>query len=500
MPDPPAEIDRSLLRHLPPVETVLKGLKTGPGARLTAASRKRLCRTVLDYLRSEIEEGAWAPDSRREASQRAIAEVKRSAKRILDPHPLPVINATGVLLHTNLGRAPLATEARRAVESAASSYSDLEYDLESGGRGSRLARVGELLGLLTGAEAALAVNNNAAAVLLALNTMATGKEVIVSRGHLVEIGGSFRMPAIMEKSGGRMVEVGTTNKTHLRDYAQAIGRKTGLILNVHQSNFAQVGFVKQVPLEEMVELGNKHGIPVMDDQGSGILSDPGRLGAPLEPTVIASLEAGAAIVTASGDKLLGGPQAGIIMGERDWVERMKANPLARALRLDKMQLAALEETVRLYLTGVEDESVPVRSMATATLKQLKQRAEALREAIKAEKLPLKAEVARTSEVLGGGSSPDVAIPGWGVALSIRPGSANKGAQTGAPKSAQKDTRDEGLTVSRLERELRNGRPPVIARVSEEQVILDIRSVFPAQDGRIPRLLAAAVMRLIRRHP
>lgn len=488
MPDPPADIDRSRLKHLPPVEAVLRVVKKGPGARLTAAIRTRLCRTVLADLRSDIEEGAWAPDSRREASQRAIAEAKQSAKRILEPHPLPVINASGVLLHTNLGRAPLAREAVKAVESAASSYSDLEYDLESGSRGSRLARVGELLCVLTGAEAALAVNNNAAAVLLALNTMATGKQVIVSRGHLVEIGGSFRMPAIMEKSGGLLVEVGTTNKTHLRDYSQAIGRKSALILNVHQSNFAQVGFVKQVALGELVELGNKHGIPVMDDQGSGILSDPGRLGAPLEPTVMASLQAGATVVTASGDKLLGGPQAGIILGRRDWVERMKANPLARALRLDKMQLAALEATIRLYLTGAEDESVPVRSMATATLKQLKQRAETLRDAIKAEKLPLKAQVVRTSEVLGGGSSPDVTIPGWGVALSPQPEGAHKGAQ------------DEGLTVSRLERELRSGRPPVVARVSEEQVILDIRSVFPEQDGRIPRLLAAAVGKSIRRHP
>jgi L-seryl-tRNA(Ser) seleniumtransferase len=492
MPDPPADIDRSLLRHLPPVEAVLRAVKKGAGARLTVAGRTRLCRRVLADLRAEIEEGAWAPDSRREASKRAIAEVSRSAKRILEAHPLPVINATGVLLHTNLGRAPLARDAVRAVESAASSYSDLEYDLESGNRGSRLARVGELLCLLTGAEGALAVNNNAAAVLLALNTMATGKQVIVSRGHLVEIGGSFRMPAIMEKSGGRMVEVGTTNKTHLRDYAQVIGRRTGLILNVHQSNFAQVGFVKQVPLGELVELGNKHGIPVMDDQGSGILADPGRLGAPLEPTVMASLEAGVAIVTASGDKLLGGPQAGIILGRRDWVERMKANPLARALRLDKMQLAALEETIRLYLTGAEDESVPIRSMATATMKHLKQRAESLRDDIKAEKLPLKAQVVRTSELLGGGSSPDVAIPGWGVAISVQPTSARQG--------AQKATREGTLTVSRLERELRNGRPPVVTRVSEEQVILDIRSVFAAQDSRIPRLLAAAVMRSSRRHP
>jgi L-seryl-tRNA(Ser) seleniumtransferase len=395
-------------------------------------------------------------------------------------HPQPVINAAGVLLHTNLGRAPLAKEALRAVELAASGYSDLEYDLDRGERGSRLARLEELLCVLTGAEAALAVNNNAAAVLLALNTFAEGQKVIVSRAHLVEIGGSFRMPAIMAKSGCRMVEVGTTNKTHLKDYEGAIGKKTGLILQVHQSNFAQKGFVKQVPLEDLVELGHEHGIPVMDDQGSGIVEDPARLGAPDEPSIAQSLAAGVAVVTASGDKLLGGPQAGIVLGEKLWVDRMRANPLARAVRLDKLQISALEATLRLYLRGGEDEAVPLRVMATARLTDLKTRAEKLRisiesalkkEAGRGKKPEVSTSVVRSSSLLGGGSSPDVTASGWAVTL--------------APVTGN-------LKVSDLERALRSGKPPVIARVSEDQVMLEIRSIFPAQDARIPRLVAAAV--------
>ena len=482
MPEKPAKADRGRLKHLPPVEDLLRALDVGPGSRLVPRFRTRLCRRVLASLRSQIERGDWKPGSRREARQRAIAEAKGAAVRLLGPHPRPVINAAGVLLHTNLGRAPLAREAIRAVEATAARYSDLEYDLERGERGSRLARLEEMLCVLTGAGAALAVNNNAAAVLLALNTFAEGRRVIVSRGHLVEIGGSFRMPEIMAKSGCRMVEVGTTNKTHLGDYAKAIAKETALLLHVHQSNFAQKGFVEQVSVEELVRLGEEHGVPVMDDQGSGIVEDPARLGAPDEPSVAGSLAGGVTVVTASGDKLLGGPQAGMILGRRAWLERMRANPLARAVRLDKLQIAALEATLRLYLTGAEDRTIPVRLMATTPLKELKARAEALRAAIEKElraaagrggKPALKVRAIRSSGMLGGGSSPDVALPGWAVAL--------------APAV-------QDLKASDLERALRSGRPPVIARVSEENVIVEIRTVFPAQDARIPRLVAAAVKR------
>ncbi len=296
---------RRLLKFLPSIEELLSRLGRRAQA-LQPDRRANLARRVVARMRSEIEEGSFRPESKGEVLRRAVREADTSAAALLGMHPVPVINAAGVILHTNLGRAPLAPEALRAINAAASGYSNLEYDLERGERGSRLAHLEEMLCVLSDAPAALAVNNNAGAVLLALNTMAEGKEVIVSRGHLVEIGGSFRMPAIMAKSGAKLVEVGTTNKTHLKDFEQAITKKTGLILHVHQSNFAQKGFVKQVPLPDLVSMAAKHGVPVMDDQGSGILIDPGLIGAPAEPTVMESLEAGVSVVTFSGDKLLGG--------------------------------------------------------------------------------------------------------------------------------------------------------------------------------------------------
>lgn len=494
---------RSLFQYLPSVEELLKVLQKSAGAaagRLVPEARTRLARRVVGRLRTMIEEGTWQPTSRRQALGRARAELLAAASRLLGPHPRPVINATGVVLHTNLGRAPLAARALKALRDAAAGYSDLEFDLESGSRGSRLARVEELLCVLTGAQAALAVNNNAAAVLLALDTMASGRQVIVSRGHLVAIGGSFRMPEIMNKSGAQIVEVGTTNKTYLKDYENAIGRRTALILHVHQSNFIQRGFVHQVPLAELVELGRDHNVPVLDDQGSGVLDDAGSLAVPAEPTIAQSLEAGVAIVSCSGDKLLGGSQAGILLGAHDWINRMKENPLARALRLDKLQLAAMEATLRLYMTGVADDEVPVRFMVRTAEKELKGRAERLCAAInkalreeaqdrmtrspsgqggtgrggtgrgRAAKPALTARVVRTSGAVGGGSSPEVELVDWGVAL--------------APAEAD-------MTASRLERALRRGRPPVVARVSEEQVILNVRTVFPAQGERLPRLVARA---------
>ncbi len=470
---------RTLLRHLPPTDEVLAVLTSGPGARLSGAARTNLVRRVLAGLRADIEAGRWRPTDRAEASARARREAAAAAKRLLEPHPRPVINATGVLLHTNLGRAPLAGEAVQALVRAAAGYTDLEYGLTAGTRGSRLARLEELLTVFTGAEAALAVNNNAAAVLLALNTLAEGREVIVSRGHLIEIGGSFRMPEIMARSGARMVEVGTTNKTHLKDYERAIGRRTALILHVHQSNFLQQGFVHQVPLADLAELGRRRGVPVLDDQGSGVLEDPGSLGAPDEPTVAASLEAGVTLVTCSGDKLLGGPQAGIVLGEEEWVARLKVNPLARAVRLEKLQIAALEATLRLYLTGEEDMQVPVRRLARTPEGELKARAralaralpEALREAGAGRMVRVR--TAATRGALGGGSSPEVTLPGWGIVLTPQGG---------------------GVTAARLERALRAGSPPVIARVSEEEVILELRSVLPDQERRLPALVARAVKR------
>ena len=472
MPNVSRKDPRSLFQHLPSVEELLKVLRKGTGAKLVPDARTHLARRTIEKLRDLIGEGSWRPSSRQEALKRANADVAAAAARILGPHPRSVINATGVVLHTNLGRAPLAAGALKALRDAASGYSDLEFDLESGVRGSRLARVEEQLCVLTGADAALAVNNNAAAVLLSLDTMASGRQVVVSRGHLVAIGGSFRMPEIMKKSGAKIVEVGTTNKTYLKDYEKAITRQTSLILHVHQSNFVQKGFVHQVSLPELVELGNRHNVPVLDDQGSGVLDEPGSLEVPEEPTIAASLEAGVAVVSFSGDKLLGGSQTGILLGRSDWILRMKENPLARAVRLDKLQLAALEATLCLYLTGAADDEVPVRYMVRTPEKELKGRAERLsREINRVLKPELVAKAVRTTGVLGGGSSPDVELIDWGVALVPR---------------------ESGLTASRLEKSLRAGRPPVVARVSEEQVILNVRTVFTAQDGRLPGLVARAV--------
>ncbi len=478
---------RQMLRYLPSIEELLSQMSRRANT-IEPDARANLARRVVARLRSEIEEGTLRPGSKDEVLRRAVREADVTAAALLGQHPVPVINAAGVILHTNLGRAPLAQEALRAINAAAAGYSNLEYDLVRGERGSRLAHLEEMLCVMSGAPAALAVNNNAGAVLLALNTMADGKEVIVSRGHLVEIGGSFRMPAIMEKSGARLVEVGTTNKTHLKDFEQAITRRTGLILHVHQSNFVQKGFVKQVSVADLISIARKHGVPVMDDQGSGILRDPGLLGAPDEPTVLESLEAGASVVSFSGDKLLGGSQAGIVYGESEWIERMKANPLARALRLDKLQLTALEATIRLYLTGKADEEVPVRSMIQASSSELKKRAGALRDALRAavkedaadrKGAPaLTVKLVEVSSVLGGGSSPEVELPDWGVAL--------------VPK-------EPGLTASGLERAMREGRPPVVARVSEEQVILTIRAVFPKQGEHLPDLIVRALKRVRTRH-
>ncbi len=481
MPKRKAEDRRALFRHLPSIEELTASPGSGPGARLTREARTRLGRRIVEALRRRIEEGEWTPGSKTEALAAARCEMRAAAARITARTPRPVINAAGVVLHTNLGRAPLAGEALRAIRAAGRGYCDLEYDLEAGRRGSRLEAVEELLCVLSGADAALAVNNNAGAVLLALDTLASGREVIVSRGHLVEIGGSFRMPEIMVKSGATIVEVGTTNKTHRRDYERAVTRRTGLILHVHQSNFAQTGFVKQVPLAELVEVGAAHGVPVLDDQGSGIMDKPGRLGAPLEPTVRAGLETGVVAVTCSGDKLLGGSQAGLIFGQAEAVAGMKANPLARALRLDKLQLAVLQATIRLYLTGRADTDLPVRAMALATRAELTTRANQVRDAIRAaldrqaeagsETSPVTVTTAPATCVLGGGSSPDTELPDRAVVLR--------------PKSGV-------VTAAALDRALRRGRPPVVARVSEEQVILTIRTVLPSEQEQLVRAVVRAV--------
>lgn len=387
------------------------------------------------------------------------AAVERALDRALAPALRRVINATGVVLHTNLGRAPLAPEAIRAVEQVASGYSNLELDLQAGERGSRYAPLVPLLRELCGAESALAVNNNAAAVLLTLAALAAGKECIVSRGELVEIGGGFRIPDVMRMAGVKLVEVGTTNKTRLADYAEAIGPDTALLVKVHRSNFALVGFQAEVSAAELADLGRERGIPVYEDLGSGCLLPLERVGLPHEPTVEEAVAAGAAVVTFSGDKLLGGPQAGLIVGRRELVEKMERHPLNRALRVDKMTVAALEATLRMVRDGREGE-IPTVAMLGAERAALENRAVRLRELLAGR--GVEAQVIPCTSQVGGGSLPTAAPPSFAVAV-------------------RGDARA-------LHENLRRGDPAVVARIHEDRLLLDTRTL---EDADL-QLLAGAV--------
>jgi len=408
---------------------------------------------VLEGIRRGIREGAVSeplPDGEEIAEQ-----VRDRVRGLSRPSLRPVINATGVVVHTNLGRSLLPASALRRFKAVAGGYSNLEYDLEKGRRGSRYVHVEGILKELTGAEGAMVVNNNAAAVLISLETLARGREVIVSRGQLVEIGGSFRIPDVMRKSGARMVEVGTTNKTHLRDYEEVIGPETGLLLKVHTSNFQVVGFTEAVPLSAMADLGRRHGIPVMEDLGSGCLVDFSRYGLAGEPTVRAALDQGADLVTFSGDKLLGGAQAGIILGRKDLVEAIRRNPLNRALRIDKLTLMALEETLRLY----RDEAKAVREVPTLrrscqSYKALSGKAERLARLIgKTGSRNFSIELADGDSRAGGGALPVLALPTRLVCLV--PGA---------------------LSSRFMEEWLRSYDPPVITRVERERMLLDVRTI------------------------
>ena len=456
----------ALLRALPKVDELLKredvaALDVAHGRTLTLEA----LREALDVTRAGIRAGEVAEVSADAIAADAAARLAVKARRSLRR----VINATGIVVHTNLGRSPLAESAVEAVAEVARGYSTLEYDVPSGERGSRHVHVEDLICRLTGAEAAMAVNNNASAVLLGLAALARRKEAIVSRGQLVEIGGSFRIPDIMRESGAKMVEVGTTNKTHLRDYESAITPRTGLILKVHSSNYRVVGFTEEVPLADLVALGAERGIPVFEDQGSGVLVDLTRFGLPGEPTVGASIAAGAHLVSASGDKLLGGPQAGILAGKADVIARLKKHPLARAVRLDKMTLAALEVTLRLYL----DEErlfaeVPTLRMLTMPAAEAKRRAEALAAAIGAAcgdacAVATVADVSRA----GGGALPMEDIPTTVVALAPR-----------------------ALSATALEERLRLGEPAVIARIKDGRLLLDPRTLRADEEPEVVAALAA----------
>jgi L-seryl-tRNA(Ser) seleniumtransferase len=416
-------------------------------------------RDVVDELRSRILAGEDIAVDDDLVAARA-AELVEARMR---PSLRPVINATGIIVHTNLGRSPLSDAALRAVLSIAGSYSTLEYDVDSGERGSRHVHVERLICEVTGAEAAMAVNNNAAAVLLAISALAARKEAIVSRGQLVEIGGSFRIPDIMRLSGAKMIEVGATNKTHLRDYENAITPRTGLLLKVHSSNFRVVGFTEEVSLGELVSLGQQHGVPVYEDQGSGVLIDLAPYGLPDEPTVRSSIEAGADLVSVSGDKLLGGPQAGILAGRSEVIARLKKHPLARAVRLDKMTLAALEATLRLYLDPERAVSeIPTLAMLTTPNEKVALRAGLLADRVVEACGDAFVVLAMTDTArAGGGALPLADIPTTVVALQPTTMSAND-----------------------LEQQLRLGDPSIVARIKDGRVLVDPRTLTEGEQDQV----------------
>jgi L-seryl-tRNA(Ser) seleniumtransferase len=391
--------------------------------------------------------------------------LQREIELQIQPHLRRVINATGVVIHTNLGRSPLHPSALQHLVEVAQTYSNLEYDIDLGERGNRYAHVEGILCRLSGAESVLVVNNNAGAVLLALNTLAEGREAIVSRGELVEIGGAFRIPDVMKRSGAILREVGTTNRTYLSDYQKAIGPQTALLLKVHTSNFRVMGFASDVHLKDLVQLGREHHIPVIDDLGSGCFIDLTQYGLEKEPTVQEAIQTGVEAVTFSGDKLLGGPQAGIIVGKKSILDLIKTNPLTRALRIDKLTLAALESTLLLFLDEKQAmEEVPTLKMLALDLSRLKRRGrrllKRLSDRIKKEiQLTLREDVSQ----VGGGALPLQELPT--MVIAIKP---------------------FNFSVNSLEKNLRQGEPPIIARISKEELILDIRTVF---DEEIPLLVS-----------
>jgi L-seryl-tRNA(Ser) seleniumtransferase len=448
-------------RGLPSVDQVLQGPEIQ--ALVSAHGRPavlRALRLVLDELRGALTAAPGGLDGAIRGIAGLVAARVTAAGR---PSLRRVVNATGVVVHTNLGRAPLSPAAAARVADIASSYSNLEYDLERGERGHRETHAESRLQALLSVEATVVVNNCAAAVLLAVNTLAEGREVLVSRGELVEIGGEFRIPDVLRKGGARLREVGTTNRTRLADFETALSPAAGMILKVHPSNFRIVGFTEQPSVEELAELARRAGIPLVLDQGSGLLEPlAGALAS--EATAFQALRDGADVVTFSGDKLLGGPQAGIAAGRRAFVEPMRRNPLYRALRVDKMTLAALDATLVEHESGRARQSVPVLRMVEAPLEEIRARATAFARALAAAGPALGPVLVESESAVGGGAAPNVGVPTLAVALD--PGPAGP---------------------DRFAAELRRGRPPVVVRVAEGRVLVDLRTVSPDEE---PELLAA----------
>ncbi len=433
-------------RAIPAVDSLLR---TPQAAGLIADYGRNLVlegiRVVLAGLREGARDGSPLPDV-----EAIFSLTKTQIEAWLSPSLIPVINATGVILHTNLGRAPLSQDALQAVARVSAGYSNLEYDLDRGERGSRILHAESQIQRLTGAESAIVVNNNAAGVLLVLSCLANRKRVVISRTQLVEIGGGFRVPDVMRQSGARLVEVGTTNRVHNSDYEDALGEPAALVLRAHHSNFKLVGFTSELSIAELVTLAHRHQVPVLDDLGSGALLDTARFGLAHEPTVQESLAAGADLVCFSGDKLLGGPQAGIIVGRRDLISKLKQHPLARAVRADKLCLAALSATLSAYLKGEAERSVPVWQMISCTPSALEERARQWSARLE------RGEVILGRSTVGGGSLPEETLPTYLLSL----------------KSPQ---------PNRFLASLRALDPPIIARVENERVVFDPRTVLTYQD-------------------
>ncbi len=441
-------------RALPSVDA----LTTSLGGEFPDLPRARVvdaARDAIDAARDAIGASDDAP------TLTAIGAAARAAlAAIAEPSLRQAINASGVIIQTNLGRAPLSRAAIEAVAAVAAGFSNLEYDLERGERGSRHTHLAAPLCAICGAEAAMVVNNAAAALYLILGALASGREVLVSRGQAVEIGGGFRIPDVLRQSGATLVDVGTTNRTYPHDYAEAITERAALLLRVHSSNFRLMGFTRETTIDELVAVGRARGVPVVDDLGSGALLDTSRFGLAAEPLVQTSVAAGADLVVFSGDKLLGGPQAGIIVGRAASIDRLMRHPLARALRVDKLTIAALGATLDSYLRGRATDEIPVWQMIAATPDALRRRADALAETLGGQVVPSQGAV-------GGGSLPGETLPGWAVRL-------------------------DAVSPDALAHALRCGAAPVVARVSDGALLLDLRSVLPEQDAALGAAVALAL--------
>jgi len=469
-----SETQQMLLRRLPGIDRMLELAKTDVFFQDVPISVvTRSARQVIESLRSAILENSSETIEQGLSDASVIERIKESAAGAMSLNLFRTINATGVVVHTNLGRSLLADEAIANLQIIAGRYSNLEFDISAGKRGSRYRAVEDMLCEITGAEAAMVVNNNAAAVLLCLDTLAKGKEAVVSRGELVEIGGAFRIPDVMSRSGAILKEVGTTNRTHLKDYAQAIQESTGLLLKVHTSNFRVTGFTASVSLGDLVSLGKARGIAVMEDLGSGTLVDFSRYGMQKEPTVQESVASGADVITFSGDKLLGGPQAGIILGTKAILDAVKQNPLTRALRIDKLTLAALESTLRLYRDPEKAiQAIPTLRMLTLPMQEIQRRADRLCALLSdIGDLRLSLTQHASSSRAGGGSLPLLDIPTVCVGMRMI-----------------------GISTNALESFLRHHAPPVIGRIETDVFLMDVRTL---QDDEL-EWIQTAVSALLKR--